>query len=315
MNGTPNTVRQRADLRHLIAQDDVDVSRLDLICNYASEAERGWRGLAGKVLGLVFIEESTRTASGLKSAVIRAGGGWLGIEGRTGTYVGAGLERIADAIDAVACVSDIVAVRASVGDDLLRAAPVPLINAGNDVVTPPLWGIWLLYELKKTFDVLSGLKVLVYGAAGWSTPVQSYYAVLSHFGMHFYEDPVVGPTATKPDTVERIAANGSVHQFVRLGEAIHLADLLIIADATPPGDCEPAVVADFFSKLIQVDAEIIGRLPQQAKWFWVMPRKAGPGRWTVRPELDTVPNLLNKDFLRDSVFCSTGILRDMLQRV
>ena len=54
--------------------------------------------LRGKVLGSLFFAESTRTSTGLKSAMIALGGGWVGIDGIKGTYLESGEEDIEDFI-------------------------------------------------------------------------------------------------------------------------------------------------------------------------------------------------------------------------
>src|SRR5581483_5191995 len=65
-------------VRHLLTAADLDRGSIDKILEYASLAENGNLSLQGKILGFLFLSESTRTSSSLKAAIIKAGGGWLG---------------------------------------------------------------------------------------------------------------------------------------------------------------------------------------------------------------------------------------------
>ena len=46
----------------------------------------------GKVLALAFLKESTETLASFQSAIIKLGGGWMGITTKKGTYLEAGEE-------------------------------------------------------------------------------------------------------------------------------------------------------------------------------------------------------------------------------
>src|SRR3989344_3340699 len=126
----------------------------------------------GKVLGLGFFQESTRTASGLQSAIIRLGGGWNGIPSPAGSYVNIGEESMDDTLNSLSDSADILGIRHKNFDlaTYSKKATVPLINGmcGGDEHSAGALG--MAYTIAKKMGKMDNLKVGMYGMVKSSRP-------------------------------------------------------------------------------------------------------------------------------------------------
>ncbi len=119
---------------HLIRSQDIDKAGYDEIMRRAEQfLENGipTRLMEGKVIATLFYQRSTRTQSRFQSAIIRAGGGWLG--NALNTYEGNG-ESLEDTIRTFSDYADIIVLRHPRADATEVAAQnsrVPVINGGN----------------------------------------------------------------------------------------------------------------------------------------------------------------------------------------
>lgn len=87
----------------------------------------------GKVVATLFFQPSTRTMNAFQSAMIRAGGGWIGVMGEKGLSMEKG-ESFEDTIRTYGSFADCIALRHPDDDSAERAAAVslvPVINAGS----------------------------------------------------------------------------------------------------------------------------------------------------------------------------------------
>lgn len=301
--------------RHFLRTHDLDDAAIWRVLAAAEEATNGRCRLPGKVLGLLFAKESLRTSSALKSAIIRAGGGWLGVEGTGGTYLASDKEDLRETAQWITAYCDVLAVRAELPEDYLRSLPVPVVNAlaGDDHC---LGGLFQVHYLWRQFGRLDGLKIGVYGRASQSRPIKSYYRMLSRFGMRFFEDSVVPVARSTPDLCREIGENGSEIAFLPLREFIHEVDCLIVVDGQPyPGVGEEAT-AEFDHEYRTIGARDLALAPH-ARWQYVMPaslptRVGDPKKRTVAPELDSHPQLDNWTRLAGTVHCVSGLLRELL---
>src|SRR3989344_3878519 len=126
----------------------------------------------GKVLGLGFFQESTRTAAGLQAAIIRLGGGWNGIPSPAGSYVNIGEESMDDTLDSLADSADILGIRHKNFDlaAYSKKSKVPLINGmcGGDEHSAGSLG--MVYTIEKNVGKIKNLKVGMYGMVKSSRP-------------------------------------------------------------------------------------------------------------------------------------------------
>jgi aspartate carbamoyltransferase catalytic subunit len=273
--------------------------------------------LNGKVLGLLFTSESTRTSSSLKSAIVKSGGGWLGIEGVKGTYlrsdVSTTTESLVDSAESLSFFADFLAVRADIEPQKLRHISVPVLNAGmgDDHC---LVAVWLLYTLFKQFGELNGLKIGTLGLTRFSPPVKSIYRLLSNFNMTFYEDSFIEEAGSQNVIVQTVTCNGSIFKKSALDHFIDTIDCLIIADCLgQEGGDDHQISFRFNRKFHTITPKSLTGLRPLSFWIYFMPRLTTDGRLTVDSSLDNHPKLFNERFLRDSVFCNIGILHELGQ--
>src|SRR4051812_2418666 len=100
--------------KHFISTDSLNKEQILEVLRRAAVFRQGgdFTHLArGKALGLMFFQESTRTVSIFQSAIIKLGGGWLGMPNPAGSYVAAGEESVEHTLAAVAPMADVMAVR------------------------------------------------------------------------------------------------------------------------------------------------------------------------------------------------------------
>ena len=300
--------------RHFLTSKDMDKELLMDILKRAKEFEEGREGTGkGKVLGLLFLAESTRTSASLKSAIIKLGGGWYGMEGIKGTYLESGEESVMDTAVALADFCDLFAVRGNVNPDMFREMKVPVINAmmGDDHT---IGAVWALYSVWKRLGKAEGLKVGTYGLVRYSRPVKSTYRVWSKFGMKFYEDSLVEEAGCPEDVKKEIIENGSSFEKKPIDDIMKEVDVLIVAEALPQKGADENIVKKFNEKFKTVDEEFMGKLNEKAYWYYITPRTTTDGRLTVKESLDNHPRIIQRGFMRESIYCNMGIFSKLLEQ-
>jgi aspartate carbamoyltransferase catalytic subunit len=300
-------------VRHFLTSEDFDKQYLLDVFSRAKEYEEGKAGdMQGKVLGLLFLGESTRTSASLKSAITKLGGGWYGLEGVKGTYLDSGEEDLMDTAISLADFCDIFAVRGNVDPEMFRSIPVPTLNAmmGDDHT---ISAAWLLYTIWKRVPKLEGLKVGTYGMVGYSRPIKSFYRVWSKFGIKIYEDCLVEGLGCPDEVKSEIEKNGSTIEDKPIDEMLKEVDVLIIAEALPQKGADADLVNKFNEKFKTVGEEFMKNLNEKAFWVYIQPGKTTDGRPTITDELKTHPKLIQRDFMKESVYCNMGIISKLLE--
>jgi len=147
------------------------------------EASPHARLLEGYVLGLMFVEPSTRTRLSFASAMMRLGGQVLdfGDPERSSFKKG---ETLSDAIRIVAGYCDVIAIRHPWEGAARMAAEIsglPVINAGDGANQHPTQTFLDLYTIRKTHGTIDGLRVGFLGDLRYSRTVHSLAQALCHF--------------------------------------------------------------------------------------------------------------------------------------
>ena len=159
--------------------DNLISTALDIIANpwkYSSAC-------AGKILGALFFEPSTRTRLSFTSAMMSLGGNVLGFDnaGSTSTTKG---ETVADTIRMVSAYTDIIAMRhPKEGAPIVAAknSSVPIINAGDGGHFHPTQTLTDLLTIKRRFGRLDNLTVGLCGDLKYGRTVHSLIAALSRY--------------------------------------------------------------------------------------------------------------------------------------
>lgn len=300
--------------KHFMTAEDLDRETIEDILKISKEFEEGKRPdlLKDKVLGLFFAAESTRTTSLLKSGIIRAGGGWLGIENIKGTYLESGEEGLMDTVNSLADASDMIAIRGPYDPEIFRVVKVPVVNAmmGDDHAIAALW---LLYSIWKRFGKLEGLKIGAYGMIRYSRPIKSFYRLWSKFGMKFYENSILPEAGSQEEVIKEIEKNGSALEKKPLDEMMKEVDFFIIAEALPQKGADETTVNEFHKQFKTVDEEFMKKLNPNAYWMYVMPRKTMDGRLTTDEKLDLHEKNLSWTFMKESTNCNVGMFYKLLE--
>ncbi|MDE1825576.1 MAG: hypothetical protein KGH77_04415 [Candidatus Micrarchaeota archaeon] len=208
---------------------------------------------SGKVLGLLFLEESTRTLTSMQSAIIRLGGGWTGITSKTGKdFAGSefatkelvkvakkralqvrkeqhDVETLDEVLSTMASMSDIFAIRSNANlEATVRDLKIPVIGCGF-MGRHAIGGLWAPYSLWHLMGGKFGkINVGIYGAPAFSRVSISVVETLSRLAdVTVYQDSVM------PDgTITKSAIKGGNVKMVegKMEDFLEELDLLVVSE-------------------------------------------------------------------------------------
>ena len=217
-------------LKSVISIRDFDRQGIEDVLAVAAQMEERAqpRLLEGYVLGLMFIEPSTRTRLSFASAMLRLGGQVLdfGDPERSSFKKG---ESLSDAVRMVSGYCDVIAIRHPWEGAARMTAEIsglPVINAGDGANQHPTQTFLDLYTIQKTHGGIEGLSVGFVGDLRYSRTVHSLAGALSHFACRQY---FISPEILRVPShvLEELAARG-VHyeEFRNPAEVLLQLDVL-----------------------------------------------------------------------------------------
>lgn len=269
----------------------------------------------GKVLGLGFFQESTRTTASLQASIIRLGGGWNGIPSPAGSYVNIGEESMDDTLNSLADACDILAVRHKSFDltAYAKGASVPVMNGMCGGDEHSLGAIGTAYTLTKHLGRLKGLKIGLYGMVKSSRPSKANIRLLAKYGATFYVDPVI-PEFDTPDYIRKEAeASGARFVSARLDEFIGVVDYLSIIEGLPQAGEDAALVEKYNKKFRVMGKNDFARVRKDAGIFYCMPAMMTDGRTIVNiKEADADNRCLSHALLKEWVPVMMGLISYLL---
>ena len=174
-------------MKHVIDILDLSVEEIDSLLDTALDIiDNPWKyssACAGRILGALFFEPSTRTRLSFTSAMMSLGGNVLGFDqpGSTSTTKG---ETVADTIRMVSAYSDIIAMRhPKEGAPIVAAknSSVPIINAGDGGHFHPTQTLTDLLVIKRKFKRLDNLTIGICGDLKYGRTVHSLIAAMSRY--------------------------------------------------------------------------------------------------------------------------------------
>ncbi|OGH68747.1 MAG: hypothetical protein A3J66_03440 [Candidatus Magasanikbacteria bacterium RIFCSPHIGHO2_02_FULL_47_14] len=270
--------------------------------------------LRGKVLASMFLKESTRTMTAFQSGVIRLGGGWTGLTGVQGTYLGTGEEDIGDIVRSIAEVSDVMALRYNDCDPqaLAKMIHIPLINAMCGGEEHASGAISLAYPMFKRWGTFEGKKIGMYGMVSSSRPMKAVLSALGTFGVRFLIDPVVD-VFRAPDHIEQLTQErGGSIAYAPIDEWIADVDGLIWVEGLPQTG-EPQKNVDAFNKAFhQFSLEDTTRIRPDCLFQAVTPRKTTDGRLTMSEDVDNHPQNITWEVLNGFQFNAMALMTYLL---
>jgi aspartate carbamoyltransferase catalytic subunit len=168
--------------------------------------------LAGKVMGSLFFEPSTRTHLSFDSAMQRLGGSSIGFADAKVSSTAKG-ESLSDTIRVVENYCDIILIRHPREGAARLAAEstsLPVINAGDGTNQHPTQTLLDLYTIRQTRGRLDNLKIAFIGDLKYSRTVHSLIETLTHFDNELF---LVSPTSlrTPASFIDELDDRGTVY--------------------------------------------------------------------------------------------------------
>lgn len=231
-------------IKHLISS--LDFSKEDYEAVLALSERFAKEGIPGdlmknKIVATLFFQPSTRTMTAFQSAIIRAGGGWLGVMGMEGLSMEKG-ESLADTIMEFSKVSDVIALRHPQDDSAdvaAKASLVPVLNCGSGSREHAVSIAFLLDELNHYIGKIEGVTLGLYGTPEINRVSKALLPVLGYFGVKLYVDDL-GAFPFPKDVEERAKANGLKGlEYAPLDEFIGKVDCLMVTRGLQKGIIPP----------------------------------------------------------------------------
>ena len=181
---------------------EVEIEDIEYILEEASKLEKVAKSeerseeLAGKILGLMFFEPSTRTRLSFETAMKRLSGRCISLGDTARSSVAKG-ESIADTAKMIEGYSDAIVIRhdvEGVSKFLTDIVDIPVINAGDGAGQHPTQTLLDLYTIKKHFGRIDGLNIALLGDLKYGRTVHSL-----SYGLGYYD---VKMTFVSPDELK-----------------------------------------------------------------------------------------------------------------
>ena len=177
------------ELQHVLSATQFSRADLDHIMARCAEMEKVLAGggstmCAGKILGALFYEPSTRTRLSFESAMMRLGGNVVSETDVTFSSQTKG-EVMEDTIRIVGGYADVIALRTKTKGEAKLAAhysPVPVLNGGDGSGEHPTQSLLDLYTISKHQPIgEKPLKVTFVGDLKYGRTVHSLAKILRHY--------------------------------------------------------------------------------------------------------------------------------------
>ena len=146
------------------------------------------RLLAGKVIGSLFFEPSTRTRLSFETAANRLGARVIGFSDAATSSASKG-ETLKDTIMMVSNYADLIVMRHHLEGAARYASeisPCPVINAGDGANQHPSQTMLDLYSIQKTQGTLENLHIHLVGDLKYGRTVHSLLFAMRHFNPTFH---------------------------------------------------------------------------------------------------------------------------------
>jgi aspartate carbamoyltransferase catalytic subunit len=214
--------------KHLLGLRDLSVEEINYILDTAKGFEeistrsvKKAPALRGKVVVMLFFENSTRTQSSFVLAVSRLSADVLEFTERTSS-VNKGETLLDTARNLEAMGIDVVVVRHSAAgapEFLSRNINACVVNAGDGYCEHPTQGLLDVYTIRKMRSSLKGLKIAIVGDIAHSRVARSDMWAMTKLGA---EVTFVGPPTLMPAQVEKLPVKVSYN----LDEVIEKVDVI-----------------------------------------------------------------------------------------
>lgn len=276
-------MRSPMPVKHLVNSQDFSRADYDEVLRRARQFIS--RGISpdlcrGKVVATLFFQPSTRTMTAFQSALLRAGGGWVGVMGEQGISMEKG-ESFADTIREYGNFADCIALRHPADDSAQRAAAVsfvPVINCGSGSREHAVGAAMMLVELAHYLKrPLAGAKIGIYGTPQINRATKAMVPILGMFGVELVIDDL-GHFPLPPQVEQRAKALGAKSiRYDKLANFIGDVDALLVTRGLQKGIIPPDQFPKEQEELILKSYRPIGladvrKMRQDAILYMIKPR-------------------------------------------
>ncbi|MBR3854555.1 MAG: aspartate carbamoyltransferase [Bacteroidaceae bacterium] len=176
--------------RSLVSINDLSREKILQLLQMAEKFEENPNRdiLAGKVIGSLFFEPSTRTRLSFETAAMRLGARVIGFSDAATSSASKG-ETLKDTIMMVSNYADLIVMRHRLEGAARYASeisPVPVINAGDGANQHPSQTMLDLYSILKTQGTLENLHIHLVGDLKYGRTVHSLLHAMRHFKPTFH---------------------------------------------------------------------------------------------------------------------------------
>lgn len=302
-------------MKQLINVDELNLNRITNILDLSkalldSDGEKYNSLCLGKILSIVFLNESLRTSAILKAAMYKLGGNIIEVS----NYVD---ESSLDVFNSILPLSDLSAIRADYVefDDLNSRFNVPLINSLCNRDEHSLSSLWHLLTMDILLNGIKGKKVGIYGQTAHCRAYLSLQKLLSKVGCDFYIDPVMDELGNPNVVDDYIVSNGASITKCNIADFISKVDVLLISDGQPMGGSnndDNQLLLEYSKRYKVFDEKLINKLPDHAIANYMMPRKLVDERSTIDESILNHEKFYNSKMMDFGVYSTMALIIDIL---
>lgn len=243
----------------------------------------------GKVVATLFFQPSTRTMNMFQSAMLRLGGGWIGVMGEKGLSMEKG-ESFEETVREYSCFADCIVVRHPDDDSAERAAAssfVPVISGGSGSREHGMSGAYFICELSYFLKrPIENLKIGIYGTPQINRASKAMVPVFGMYGAELFIDDL-GHFPLPKEVEEKAKANGLKGiTYDKLDNFISDVDVLFLTRGLQKGiiDLPKEKEEMILERYKPINTEHMKKLRKDALLFMIKPRI-----FEVEKEVDSDP--------------------------
>lgn len=219
--------------------------------------------LRGKTVALAFFESSTRTRISFGTAASRLGADTMNLQAEASSLKkGESLLDTVHTLDAMK--PDCLVMRhaaSGAADFVARHLDIPVVNAGDGTHEHPSQGLLDALTIRDRKGRIDNLNVTILGDIQHSRVARSNIHLLGKFGCRF---TLCGPAMWVPRELEQLAAPASIRRVFRVEEALEGADVVLVLRVQTERLHEPALSANDYVLLYQLNRERLRRAKADA---------------------------------------------------
>ncbi len=219
--------------------------------------------LRGKTIALAFFENSTRTRISFGTAASRLGADTMNLQAESSSLKKG--ESLLDTVHTLnAMKPDCLVIRhaaSGAADFVARHLEIPVINAGDGTHEHPSQGLLDALTIRDRKGTIAKLNITILGDIQHSRVARSNIHLLGKFGCRF---TLCGPAMWVPRELEQLEPSGSIRRVFQIEEALEGADVILVLRVQTERLHEPALSANDYVLLYQLNAERLRRAKRDA---------------------------------------------------